>query len=75
MKENLRKEYTLYKVQLRKEFANGWLFSGTLEECIDFVRVELRNREKNDGYDEYWRNADIIITKQTVVEEDTGLKV
>lgn len=70
-----RKESVSYLVVEKKDYINGWYFCGTLEECIDFVRVELRNREKNDGYDEFWHNIDLMIVKRTQIDEDTGIQI
>lgn len=71
----MKKESISYYVMEKSEFLNGWLFCGTLEQCVDFVKAELRNREKKDGYDEYWHNAELMIIKQKTTYEDTGIKL
>lgn len=48
---------------------NGSMFVGTVDECREFIKTELRNRNKKDGYDDYWHNADVVIIKETTISE------
>lgn len=66
------KEYTTYLVTEKNEShaPSGWYFNGTLEECINYIKNECRNRNKKDGYDEYWHNVKLMIVKKTVKEEE-----
>ncbi len=41
----------------------GCLYSGTLEDCRK-EREKIKNRNENDGYDEYWNNADLVIVER-----------
>lgn len=61
------KETVRYIVEERR--FNGSLFVGTLEECREFIKTELRARNQKDGYDEYWHNVDVVIIKETTISE------
>lgn len=75
MEKLFKKESVSYLVVEKKSYINGWYFCGTLEECIDYVRNEIRNRNKNDGYDEFWHTVELMIVKRTQIDEDIGIKI
>lgn len=56
--------------EVREKDCSGVMFSGKLEECTEFIGKQLRNRNKNDGYDEYWHNAKLVIIKKTILVEE-----
>ena len=63
MKESVR--YLVKEKEL-----DGTLFVGDLKECVHFISKELRNRDKKDGFDDYWHNASLVIVKErTIIEE------
>ena len=62
------KEIIRFLVQ-EKNLDGALYVSGNLEDCVKFISTELRNRNKNDGYDEYWHNADLVIIKETTKTE------
>lgn len=39
------------------------------EEAIEVMDAEYTNRNKGDGYDEYWRKRHSIVVKETKVTE------
>lgn len=44
----------------------------TEEEARKVIREEYENRQKNDGYDKYWRNRKQIVVKVTLTKEILG---
>lgn len=61
------KEYTRYLVE--EANLQGTLFVGSKNECMDFVKTELLERNNRDGYDEYWHNAHIVIVKEINLQQ------
>lgn len=58
------------KYLVKERESQGILFSSSNQkECIEFILKELRNRNKKDGYDEYWHNTKLVIIKQTITSE------
>lgn len=53
-----------------KKFDGTLFVSNELNKCVEFISKELRNRNKNDGYDEYWHNVDLVIIKETMKTEE-----
>lgn len=65
----MKKNGEIIRYYVEERRFKGSLFVGTLEECRDFIKNELRNRNKKDGYDEYWHNADVVIIKEITIKE------
>lgn len=63
-----------YAVVDKQDYISGAYFCGnTIKECIDYIKNEFRNRNKNDGHDEYWHNKEFMIVKHVVSYEDVGI--
>lgn len=41
------------------------------QEALDVIEKEYVNRDKNDGYDDYWRNREQLVRKIAILKMKT----
>ena len=65
----MKRERIVYLVREKGHISERLYVGANVEDCKIYIQNELRNRNKNDKYDEYWHTVELEIVKQVVTEE------